>query len=1487
MSGAMSKSTRAAALSLLLALFWGIDRGAQAQTPHQLVSILTNETSLGLPNEYGLPASAAANDAGDFTFVGLRGTALFYRKAGTAAPIRAVQAGDQIPGLAGSRLAQITSSVALSANGLAVVVADVYTTSRVTSAVLTFDGTTLRTLVTGLDTAPGTGGAHYERTITLVDVNAGGDVLIGATLVPTGSAVAPSPTVFLLPAGGGSVRVAGPGTASPGTGGTFTNATGSGINASGQVLLNAAITGGSGASGLFVWESGTLRKVAATGDASPAGGTFTDFFTGVSQRLNNSGVVAFTANNSLFTNTAGGGTVLAVAAGSAAPAPMGGTFTTMTGISAFSNSGDVVFSALVSGGASGSGLFRYRSGTGVEVVARMGEPAPGSGQGITNFFGVSVNASGTVSFQSTLSGGSNGLYQKPAGGALIALASMGDPSPVGGVMFFQGFPTYTLPGGGVVTRAQILNAASAHHGAFTFAGAVTPLMTTADQMPPGASEVIRPTNLTAGGGYLGFEGQKSGGREVIGFYNPSTHVFGVVTADGATVATAGNSHLQFQGVNSVQVSAGGDIVAQVSLFGGPVLAVRNAILAGGHTTPLAPVMYDGQVDNGGRTLTLPSLASQGVRPIAINASGTVAFTAVSNDTFRGLWVGSAGATPTKVALPGDVTSTGDVLTGVFQFHGGINNAGQILLVANTASGRALFVVTPGSAPIKVAQVGDAAPGGGTFLALGTIPMPSLNNSGQVAFIATTAGGPGGGVYLATPSGGGYAVEAIALNGAASPAGGLYVLNAARPEVVLNDSGHIAFLSDLTGGASNSGIFVRRGPLAAVEAVVLQGQPAPGTGSTFTTFAHAANSFIEETHAISASGQIAFRGTVSIGGVQTIGWWHADTTNVIQPIVVVPSSPAAFDGGTAAATALVANWLSGDRFPVWAPLANGPNDGGLYAYVPTGGASTGAGTNVLVTPTDNLTGVSANVTFSNVTSPGVTSLTRASTGPVLPRGWYRAAPFGAYYTLTTTATFTGTVNVCLDFSDQNPPAGAVMQLLHWENNAWQNVTTTVNGSIVCGTTTSLDLFVPAHALNEPTANIVQNGTFGSGSNSWQVFATDGTVQDNSYIQFSVNNGVFEYYRVPPPSGSNQAVVLQNTGVGFAAGAPIVAHFTVGNTSSVRKRISVLIHASDFSDLSVCTFWIPPNTPMRAYAMRTHTTVAWSGASMSFYAASAGSNGGVYQLDNVVMGPGHALTLGRTDCVDPGEPGPTVVTTADNPSVVNNGSFSTNSLSGWTAFGTITAQVSGGVAQFIRPTNDQPSGVLLQPTNTAVGAGQVVTASFRLGNSSGVRKRITILMHDFSFGDLSACTFWLPANTQLATYAMRTYTTQAWSNATIAFYPATTDAAQWFLVDDVSLKVTPSVRTYGSDCVEPIDVSDLSSAPAPAPEPLLQPIALVVSQKPVFTPLHSVYAELKSDLLATILKSAPQMKSTILASRISWSNTCRIDCPTFERGLLAPF
>jgi uncharacterized delta-60 repeat protein len=330
---------------------------------------------------------------------------------------------------------------------------------------------------------------------------------------------------------------------------------------------------------------------------------------------------------------------------------------------------------------------------------------------------------------------------------------------------------------------------------------------------------------------------------------------------------------------------------------------------------------------------------------------------------------------------------------------------------------------------------------------------------------------------------------------------------------------------------------------------------------------------------------------------------------------------------------------------------------------------------------------------------------------------------------------------------------------------------------------------------PLVNQIKNGDFSQALTNWKIFATPNL----NYIVTNVNGGVFEYYRVPPPAGtSNQAVIFQETGVPFAAGAPIVAQFDLRNSSSVRKRISVLILDANFSDLSVCTFWLEPNTSLATYRMRTHTTTAWTNAAIYFYAATAGSNGGSYGVDNVAMYADPTASAVRTDCEDPtkpfpgeGEPMP--------PELVTNPGFSSG-MTGWGLFGQITSRIDNGVFEFVRPMGT-PAGVILQATGQPMAARTILTAFFTLGNSSSVRKRVTVLIHDTDFSDLAACTFWLAPGQPLGQHAMELFTTKAWTNATVSVYPSTVGLDEWIRLDDVSLKRTQASPIIGTRCFEP--------------------------------------------------------------------------------------
>ena len=361
----------------------------------------------------------------------------------------------------------------------------------------------------------------------------------------------------------------------------------------------------------------------------------------------------------------------------------------------------------------------------------------------------------------------------------------------------------------------------------------------------------------------------------------------------------------------------------------------------------------------------------------------------------------------------------------------------------------------------------------------------------------------------------------------------------------------------------------------------------------------------------------------------------------------------------------------------------------------------------------------------------------------------------------------------------------------------------------GASNSIQQGVPVPSIHTPPGvNLVTNGDFANGLDRWIPFATP----DLDHIVLQEADGALQFYKVPVPSGQwhNQAVVYQNTQTALLPASPIASSFDLGNSSDVRKRISVLIHENDFSDLHVCTFWLAPHSPLRRYSMRTHTSRFWWNTTISFYAASGGSLGGFYDVDNVSLTyEPTANYTDRTLCDDPTAPAP-IAGAPDGPNLLQNGDFSSG-LAPWAVLFNLTNQVSNGVFEFtwtqdatqsiIPPfPSFDPAPVVIQRTQQPIAAGEILTAQVDLGNSSDVRKRVSILIHQWDFDDLAACTFWLDPGTPLQTYTMRMYATEAWTDASFSVYAATRGPDRWIQMDNASLKRTPGANIGGKECYE---------------------------------------------------------------------------------------
>lgn len=198
----------------------------------------------------------------------------------------------------------------------------------------------------------------------------------------------------------------------------------------------------------------------------------------------------------------------------------------------------------------------------------------------------------------------------------------------------------------------------------------------------------------------------------------------------------------------------------------------------------------------------------------------------------------------------------------------------------------------------------------------------------------------------------------------------------------------------------------------------------------------------------------------------------------------------------------AGWFSG---PIDATLIAGLafvltiDDGAGISFVPDSGA-TPAGSNVSValggaTPgsfsfsdptsaqsyTFTLGTTPLAVTFANVSSGGVTSVTTSSTGTPPPAGFKLGDP-PVYYDLSTTAAF-DSATVCIDYSHLQYGDASQLHLFHLEGGtSWVDTTISndTGARVICGSVTSFSPFVVAEPVAIGVAVQVRPSSINLGS-----------------------------------------------------------------------------------------------------------------------------------------------------------------------------------------------------------------------------------------------------------------------------------------------------------------------------------------------------------------------------------------------------------------------
>ncbi|MEE9284748.1 MAG: hypothetical protein V3V35_03360 [Dehalococcoidia bacterium] len=157
--------------------------------------------------------------------------------------------------------------------------------------------------------------------------------------------------------------------------------------------------------------------------------------------------------------------------------------------------------------------------------------------------------------------------------------------------------------------------------------------------------------------------------------------------------------------------------------------------------------------------------------------------------------------------------------------------------------------------------------------------------------------------------------------------------------------------------------------------------------------------------------------------------------------------------------------------VWVALA----DGRLLHLAPPS-PNTPIGPDVTVPGNGGLGEVGGvELTFSQVTGSGDTTVVTSTTGPPPPTGLKIVGLAGqpVYYDITTTAVFGGPVAICIRY-DVTQVAGpeSNLRLMHQANSGFDDITVSVDtvNDIICGETTTLSLFAIMESV--PVGGIVE-------------------------------------------------------------------------------------------------------------------------------------------------------------------------------------------------------------------------------------------------------------------------------------------------------------------------------------------------------------------------------------------------------------------------------
>ena len=335
---------------------------------------------------------------------------------------------------------------------------------------------------------------------------------------------------------------------------------------------------------------------------------------------------------------------------------------------------------------------------------------------------------------------------------------------------------------------------------------------------------------------------------------------------------------------------------------------------------------------------------------------------------------------------------------------------------------------------------------------------------------------------------------------------------------------------------------------------------------------------------------------------------------------------------------------------------------------------------------------------------------------------------------------------------------------------------------------LELSIELYPVN---VNLISNGDFSNGLTDWYQW---------SDIDASVNNDVLE---ISHQAGSTEgAAIFQDVLHGALAGWGYELTLDLGNNSNVSKLVTVSFRYSndDPWDTAIsCAFNLPPNAPLRPYAVKGFTNADWSNIRVELNPNPADGISAVL-ADNISLTYKPNMISPATRCQGPDAP------IGEN--LVINSDFALGEQN-WDFWGDIDHQPFNGTLRFHRTTPIVEDGAsVFQFLDYTAPVDSMYEISVDLVNDSGSPKTATVVMrHIDTWENNILCTFDVPADTIWRTYTVQGTALTEWPLIIFEVLPWPADNLPSLVMDNVSVQRRTDLVLSGTNCISPV-VRDIS-------------------------------------------------------------------------------